>query len=125
MQHSLANACEVKWPWFELTDQPDHREVRIEIIAPETHMREDRKKSTHDDVELLACQLIKRQPLAEKPIWREAAGRGFIHFSRIQVSSPRVPGDEKVGYNHIKTVMVGREIATPILDRQVDIRALQ
>ena len=125
MQHSLANACEVKWPWFELTDQPDHRELRIEIVTPEAHLREDCKKGAHDNVELLASQLIKRQPLAEESIWREAAGCAFIHLARVQVSSPGVPGDEQVGYDHIETVIVGREIATTVVNHKVDIRSLQ
>ena len=78
-----------------------------------------------DDVEVLACQLIERQPLAEDSIWREAVRRGFIHFSRVQVSRAWVPGDEQVGYDHIETVMVGSEIATTVVEHKSDIGALQ
>jgi hypothetical protein len=41
MQHALANPCEVKVSWCELTDQSDNRELRIEILAPKAHLRED------------------------------------------------------------------------------------
>ena len=88
----------------ELTDQSDDRELRIEIVTPEAHLREDSEKCAHDDVEFLACQLIERQPLAEDSTRRETARRGLVHLSRVQVSSPRIPGDEQVGHNHIETV---------------------
>ena len=111
MKRAFVNPRQVERLWRQLTDQPDDRKLGIEIIPPEAHLREDGKKRAHDDVEFFACQLIERQPLAKKSIWREPASRGFIHLARIQIPSPRIPGNEQVGDNYVETVLAGCEIS--------------
>src|SRR5438309_1493549 len=125
MKRAFVNPRQVERLWRQLTDQPDDRKLGIEIIAPEAHLREDGKKRAHDDVEFFACQLIERQPLAKKSIWREPASRGFIHLARIQIPSPRIPGNEQVGDNYVETVSAGCEISAAVLKHETHICALE
>ena len=119
------NLCEIERSWRKLADQSHDRQLRIKIVTPETYLREDSKKRTNDDVELLACQLIERQPLAEETVCSETASRGFIHLPRVQVSCSRIPGNEQVGHDDIEVLTAGRQIATTVVNHEVYIWPLQ
>ena len=84
-------------------------------------MREDGEERARDDVELLARQLVERQPLAEEPAGREAARDGLVHLARVEAAGAGVPGDEEVGDDDVEASVARRQIAAAVVDHEVHV----
>src|SRR5215510_14465347 len=125
MEETLAQTREVDGPRGELTHQSDDGPVRVKISAPETRLRENGEERTHDRVELFACELVERQPLAKQPLRGQAPCHGVVHLARIEVPGTGVPRDKAVRNDDIKAVAAGCEIATAVVEHEAHVGAFE
>src|SRR5262245_49711484 len=123
MEETLAHTCEIDAPGGELTHQPNHGAVRVEISTPEARLGEDAQERAHDNVKLCARELVERQPLAEHPARCQALCHRVVHLAGIEVSCAGMPGDEEIGHDDIKTVATGGQVAAAIVEHEAHVRA--
>ena len=83
------------------------------------------QERARDERELLARELVERQPLAEEAAGREVRRGGFVHLARVEAAGAGVPRDEQIGDDHVEALVGGGQVAPPVVDDDADVAALE